>query len=132
MCCKLLLCAAGMITRAFTTQAKFVFGSMVSFLLLSWTADEFPAFFTPHSGCQAPCRIEQPAEAAQMLLHCKALDLQSGILIGKGCTAAALVETEWDSCRLASFFPKTICNVSHQPCLQGSCDTSMLVHALWC
>ena len=66
-----------------TIQAKFLFGSTVSFLLLSWTADEFPAFFTPHSGCQAPCRIEQPAEAAQMLLHCKALDLQSGILIGK-------------------------------------------------
>ena len=52
-------------------------------LFVGWIADEFPAFFTPHSGCQAPCRIEQPAEAAQMLQHCKALDLQSGILIGK-------------------------------------------------
>lgn len=45
-------------------------------------ADEFPAFFTPHSGCRAPCRIDQPAEAAEMLQHCKALHLQSSILIG--------------------------------------------------
>lgn len=44
--------------------------------------DEFPAFFTPHSGCQAPCRINQPSEAAQMLHHCRSLDLQSSILIG--------------------------------------------------
>lgn len=48
----------------------------------SFGADEFPAFFTPHSGCQAPCRIDQPNEAAQMLHHCRSLDLQSGILIG--------------------------------------------------
>ena len=55
-------------------------------------ADEFPAFFTPHSGCQAPCRINQPDEAAQMLHHCRALDLQSGILIG-----VSLLTLEWPS-----------------------------------
>lgn len=48
----------------------------------SFIADEFPAFFTPHSGCEATCRIEQPSEAAAMLQHCRSLDLQSGILIG--------------------------------------------------
>ncbi|KAF5833125.1 pseudouridine-5'-phosphate glycosidase [Dunaliella salina] len=31
-------------------------------------SDEFPAFFTPHSGCRAPCRIDSPEQAASMLL----------------------------------------------------------------
>mmetsp|Transcript_13429 Transcript_13429/g.35969 ORF Transcript_13429/g.35969 Transcript_13429/m.35969 type:complete len:317 (+) Transcript_13429:2289-3239(+) len=31
-------------------------------------SDEFPAFFTPHSGCRAPCRIDTPEQAASMLL----------------------------------------------------------------
>lgn len=48
----------------------------------AYRTDEFPAFFTPHSGCEAACRIEQPSEAAAMLQHCRSLDLQSSILIG--------------------------------------------------
>lgn len=30
----------------------------------AWQADEFPAFFTPHSGCQAPCRFDTLTECA--------------------------------------------------------------------
>lgn len=64
-----------------------------------------------------------------MLLHSKALDLQSGILIGKEVTTAELVKldgtlSEWH------YTSGVICDISHQPCLQCPCDTVMIVHVL--
>jgi pseudouridine-5'-phosphate glycosidase len=28
--------------------------------MAAYGSDEFPAFFTPHSGCKAPCRVDTP------------------------------------------------------------------------
>lgn len=28
----------------------------------AYGTDEFPAFFTPHSGCKAPCRVDFPEQ----------------------------------------------------------------------
>lgn len=42
----------------------------------AYGADEFPAFFSRHSGCKAPCRVDTPSEAAALIKG--ALDLQLG------------------------------------------------------
>ncbi|KAM5173029.1 uncharacterized protein ACMZJ9_005712 [Mantella aurantiaca] len=43
---------------------------------------DFPAFYTPHSGCQAPCNVCNEEEAARLIAHSLKLKLSSGILIG--------------------------------------------------
>jgi pseudouridine-5'-phosphate glycosidase len=37
--------------------------------------DEFPAFFTPHSGCAPSCRVDSPREAAAVIRAGLALHL---------------------------------------------------------
>ena len=44
--------------------------------------EEFPAFFTPHSGCVAPARVDGPQQAARMIHASKQYCLNSGVLIG--------------------------------------------------
>lgn len=55
----------------------------------AYQSNEFPAFFTRSSGCKAPCRIEDPQQAAGLIASSLQLGLSSGILIGKlqGCPA---------------------------------------------
>lgn len=48
----------------------------------AYGADEFPAFFTRHSGCKAPCRFDAPQEAAAAVHALHALGLGSGIVVG--------------------------------------------------
>ncbi|CAI9091661.1 OLC1v1026735C1 [Oldenlandia corymbosa var. corymbosa] len=47
----------------------------------AYKTDEFPAFFTPISGCKAPCRIDTPEDCARLIDGNLKLNLQSGILI---------------------------------------------------
>ena len=47
----------------------------------SYGTDEFPAFFTPHSGCKAPCRADNPHQAAAMIAALHDLNLQSGMVL---------------------------------------------------
>lgn len=48
----------------------------------AYGADEFPAFFTPHSGCAAPARADSPEEAARMIAASRQLELGGGIVFG--------------------------------------------------
>lgn len=50
--------------------------------VVAYGADEFPAFFSARSGCQAPCRVDTPAEAAQLIQSQEQLQLGGGIVIG--------------------------------------------------
>jgi pseudouridine-5'-phosphate glycosidase len=43
--------------------------------------NEFPAFFTPHSGCEAPLRVNSPSECAQMIDAAQRLRLDNGMVI---------------------------------------------------
>lgn len=42
---------------------------------------EFPAFFTPSSGFQAPYRLDTTSDAARLVQHCLAFNTGSGLLI---------------------------------------------------
>lgn len=55
------------------TQGVSVFG---------YQTDEFPAFFTRHSGCKAPLVIETPTQGANFLLALRQLGYVSGGIIG--------------------------------------------------
>ena len=57
----------------------------------AYQSDEFPAFFTPSSGCQAPCRVEDPQQAAGLVASSLQLGLNSGVLIGMLAAAAHLL-----------------------------------------
>lgn len=46
---------------------------------------EFPAFFSCQSGLQAPCRVQNEEEAAQMIARSLMLQLSSGMLIAVPC-----------------------------------------------
>ncbi|CAL5228111.1 g11186 [Coccomyxa viridis] len=48
----------------------------------AYGADEFPAFFTRHSGCRAPARLDSADMAAAMIRHNVELGLGSGAVIG--------------------------------------------------
>lgn len=48
----------------------------------AYGADEFPAFFTPHSGCAAPCRFDTPQEVADAVRTMHKLQLGSGMVVG--------------------------------------------------
>ncbi|KAK3239962.1 hypothetical protein CYMTET_50146 [Cymbomonas tetramitiformis] len=67
----------------------------------SYRTDEFPAFFTPHSGCRAPSRVNSPEEAAGLIKAALQMQLGSGIVLGvpipdKYLTAAAPVTKATD------------------------------------
>jgi pseudouridine-5'-phosphate glycosidase len=50
--------------------------------------NEFPAFFTPASGCAAPLRVDTPAQCAQMIDAAHRLRLDSGMVIAVPIPAA--------------------------------------------
>ncbi|MEW5310406.1 MAG: hypothetical protein WDW38_002206 [Sanguina aurantia] len=61
-------------------------------------ADEFPAFFTPHSGCKAPSRVDTPQEAAAVFRALRRLHLSNGMLLAvpipaRHVAAGAVVES---------------------------------------
>ena len=55
--------------------------------MAAYGADEFPAFFTRHSGCRAPARLDSPEEAAALIRHNVELGLGSGVVIGAGAAS---------------------------------------------
>eukprot|EP00897_Mesotaenium_endlicherianum_P009793 jgi/Mesen1/8842/ME000053S08247 len=66
--------------------------------VVAYGCDEFPAFFTRHSGCHAPCRLDTPEACAALLEANGRLELRSGVVIGvpipnEHVAAAALVES---------------------------------------
>mmetsp|Transcript_5302 Transcript_5302/g.10032 ORF Transcript_5302/g.10032 Transcript_5302/m.10032 type:complete len:129 (+) Transcript_5302:434-820(+) len=44
--------------------------------------DEFPAFFTPSSGCKVSCRVDTPDDAAGVIKAVLDMNLGSGIVFG--------------------------------------------------
>ncbi|KNC52557.1 uncharacterized protein AMSG_08124 [Thecamonas trahens ATCC 50062] len=50
--------------------------------VIGYGTDEFPAFFTAHSGSAAPLRMDSPAEIARMVAASAALGLGGGAVIG--------------------------------------------------
>jgi pseudouridine-5'-phosphate glycosidase len=49
----------------------------------SYKTDEFPAFFTRHSGCNAPCRFDTPEQiAAALHKSTSVLGLEGGMVLG--------------------------------------------------
>ena len=60
----------------------------------AFQSDEFPAFFTPSSGCKAPCRVEDPQQAAGLVASSLQLGLGSGILIGESCKDLTLLHDD--------------------------------------
>ena len=58
-----------------------------------YRTDEFPAFFTRSSGCEAPCRINTPEEAASLYKAAQHLALGSGVLIGESLSSQPLNAT---------------------------------------
>ncbi|XP_024359940.1 pseudouridine-5'-phosphate glycosidase isoform X1 [Physcomitrium patens] len=50
--------------------------------VIGYGTDEFPAFFTPRSGCKAPTRVNTAEECAAITVANMNMGLQSGILVG--------------------------------------------------
>jgi len=48
----------------------------------AYGVDEFPAFFTRHSGCRAPLRLDNPGQIATAIYAADKLKLDSGMVIG--------------------------------------------------
>jgi pseudouridine-5'-phosphate glycosidase len=48
----------------------------------AYGVDEFPAFFTRHSGCRAPTRFDSPGQIAAATYASEKLKLDSGMVIG--------------------------------------------------
>lgn len=51
--------------------------------VVAYGTDEFPAFFTPRSGCRAPCRVDGAAQAAAMIHSAARLGLEGGMVLGE-------------------------------------------------
>jgi len=47
-----------------------------------YRTDDFPAFFTPHSGLPVSCRVDGPGEAAALVAAQRQLGVSSGIVLG--------------------------------------------------
>lgn len=50
--------------------------------VVTYGADEFPAFYSRRSGCAAELRIDSPKEIAEMIKAKDELDLRGGVLVG--------------------------------------------------
>ena len=48
---------------------------------MGWQTDEFPAFFSPHSGVQCPARVDSAEVVAQAFWASRALKLSQGMLV---------------------------------------------------
>lgn len=51
--------------------------------MCAYGSDNFPAFFSPDSGCKAPIRVDTPEEAAGLIRSSTDLGLGAGVIIGK-------------------------------------------------
>lgn len=51
--------------------------------MAAYGSSEFPAFFSPRSGCRAPSRVDSPEEAAALMEASRQLGIDSGIVIGR-------------------------------------------------
>ena len=49
---------------------------------ISWQADEFPAFFSPHSGVNSPARMDSAEDIAAAYWAAQSLDMSSGMMVG--------------------------------------------------
>eukprot|EP00775_Hariotina_reticulata_P008089 gene8089-8282_t len=58
----------------------------------AYQCDEFPAFFTRHSGCKAPCRVDTPEQVAGMIRASSELQLGTGLLLAVPIPEAAAAE----------------------------------------
>eukprot|EP00798_Chlamydomonas_sp_ICE-L_P014411 gene14411-20405_t len=65
----------------------------------AFNTDEFPAFFSRHSGCKAPARVDTPKGAAAMMHSISRLGLSNGMLLAvsipeaHACQAAAMMHS---------------------------------------
>ncbi|GMH43000.1 hypothetical protein BSKO_10922 [Bryopsis sp. KO-2023] len=48
----------------------------------AYGSDNFPAFFSPDSGCKAPVRVDTPKQAAGLITSSINLGLKSGVIVG--------------------------------------------------
>lgn len=48
---------------------------------MGWQTDEFPAFFSPHSGVKCPARVDSAEVVAQAFWASRALELPQGMLV---------------------------------------------------
>eukprot|EP00879_Flechtneria_rotunda_P024633 GHRR01026131.1.p1 GENE.GHRR01026131.1~~GHRR01026131.1.p1 ORF type:complete len:312 (+),score=89.73 GHRR01026131.1:586-1521(+) len=55
----------------------------------AYGTDEFPAFFSRHSGCKAPCRVDTPQQAASLIHASHKLQLGNGLLLAVPIPEAA-------------------------------------------
>eukprot|EP00729_Bicosta_minor_P010316 gene10316-7034_t len=62
--------------------------------VVGYQTDEFPAFFTPHSGCGAHHRADTPEECADLILASRELGLEGGILFAVPIPADAAADGE--------------------------------------
>lgn len=58
----------------------------------AYGADEFPAFFSRHSGCKAPCRVDTPEQAARLIRAGHDLQLDTGLLLAVPIPTSAAAE----------------------------------------
>lgn len=67
--------------------------------VLTYCCDQVPAFYYADSGCVSPCRIENPAQAAQIFAMSNKLGNKSGILVGNPVNEKfAMNRQEIESC----------------------------------
>ena len=66
----------------------------------AYNTDEFPAFFSASSGCEAPARVDNAAQAAALVRGVQQLDLGSGVIIGQTppCCILAVAKLSWHLC----------------------------------
>jgi pseudouridine-5'-phosphate glycosidase len=60
--------------------------------LLGYRTDEFPGFFTAHTGLKVPARVESPHEIAAVLRASRALGLRSAVVVVQPPPAAAALD----------------------------------------
>ena len=66
--------------------------------MAAYGADEFPAFFTRHSGCRAPARVDTPPEAAALIAAAQRLGLGSGMVLAVPIPEEHTKAGEWGCC----------------------------------
>jgi pseudouridine-5'-phosphate glycosidase len=62
--------------------------------VLGLATDEFPAFYSRHSGVAVPHRVESTAEAAEVVIAARALGYRGGILVAVPVTEADEIPLE--------------------------------------
>lgn len=60
--------------------------------VVGYQTDEFPAFFTPHSGCEVRHRADTPEECAGLILASRELGLEGGVLFAVPIPAHAAAD----------------------------------------